>query len=574
MSLADTPRTAASDDREAKLFALLDGYVETLRDGAADAAALEPPAELLDAFPQLGELLDCLDSLEALTPTATPKMNRTAATLPPSPVPVGAEAPPAVDLSGSRHSTALPRTFGNYELLQELGRGGMGVVFRARHRSLNADVAVKMIRSSQLATPEEVRRFYQEARAAAGLHHSHIVKVHDVGECDGQHYLAMDLVDGPTLADLTRDGRPAEPERAAEIMADVSRAVAYLHSKGIVHRDLKPSNILLNSEGVPHVTDFGLAKLLSDDSRQTTTGTIIGTPSYMAPEQAGGHSGRVTARSDVYSLGAILYELMTGRPVFQEDNPLDTLLCVLEREPLLPRRLNPQVPGDLEQICLRCLEKDPARRYESASALADDLERFLKREPIHVPATSAFHRLQRWVRREPALVSRLLGLAVIVGIVQVNYLLSTVSQVHHYRVMAVLLSWAVLSWLLQRLLGKESLARFVPFLWAATDAGHFTALLALADGPIELLLAGYPLLVAASGLWFRVRLVWFMTGLCIVSYQALRLTAAMIPATPGHYPGIFSAMLLIVGAIVAYQVFRIRVLSKYFDRKGGPSSSR
>jgi serine/threonine-protein kinase len=574
MSLAEPPRRTPPDHHEEHLFALLDGYVESLRNAEANPAALDPPAELLDAFPDLGALLDCLDSLEALSPVQVTATNRSAATLSPAPSSGGAAVPADVDLSGSRHAMTLPRAFANYELLEEIGRGGMGVVYRARHRSLNADVAVKMIRSSQLATSEEVRRFYQEARAAAGLHHSHIVKVHDVGECEGQHYLTMDLVDGPTLVELTRDGRPAEPERAAEVMADVTRAVAYLHSKGIIHRDLKPSNILLNSEGVPHVTDFGLAKLLSDDSRQTTTGTIIGTPSYMAPEQAGGHSGRVTPQSDVYSLGAILYELITGKPVFQEDSPLDTLLCVLEREPLLPRRLNPQVPHDLEQICLRCLEKDPARRYPSATALAEDLERFLKQEHILVPAAGTVHRLQRWVRREPALVSRLLGLSLIAGILQINYLLSVVSQAHHYRIMAVLASWAALSWVLQRLLGNENLARFVPFLWAATDAGHFTGLLALADGPIEPLLAGYPLLVAASGLWFRVRLVWFMTALCVLSYFALVRSDAMIHETPRHYPGIFAAITLIVGAIVAYQVYRIRVLSKYFDRKGSPSRSR
>jgi serine/threonine-protein kinase len=431
-----------------------------------------------------------------------------------------------------------------------------------------------MIRSSQLASVDEIRRFYQEAKAAAGLNHSHIVKVHDVGECEGQHFLAMDLVDGETLAELSDGGRPTDPQRAAEIMADVARAVAYLHSKGIVHRDLKPSNILLNADGTPYVTDFGLAKLLSGDSRQTTTGTIIGTPSYMAPEQAGGHSRRVTTASDVYSLGAILYELLTGRPVFHEDNPLDTLLCVLEREPLLPRRLNPRVPADLEQVCLRCLEKDPARRYPSAAALAEDLERFQQSEPIQVPAVSLFHRLQRWVRREPALVSRLLGLSIVTAIVQVNYWFTAVRQRQHWSIMAVLATWAALSFILQRLLGKDKVARFVPFCWAATDAVLFTALLTLAEGPVDALLAGYPLLVAASGLWFRVRLVWFMTGVCLAAFVYLLTTDRLDPTLPTHYPGIFVAITLISGAIVAYQVYRIRVLSKYFERKGGLRSTR
>jgi len=265
---------------------------------------------------------------------------------------------------------------------------------------------------------------------------------------------------------------------------------------------------------------------------------------------------------------------LTGRPVFHEDNPLDTLLCVLEREPLLPRRHNPRVPADLEQVCLRCLEKDPVRRYPSATALAEDLERFQQREPIQVPAVSVFHRLQRWVRREPALVSRLLGLTVVTAIVQVNYWLAVVSQRHHWSIMAVLAMWAVLSFILQRLLGKDKLAKFVPFCWATTDAALFTALLTLAEGPIDSLLAGYPLLVAASGLWFRVRLVWFMTGVCLAAFMYLLTTDRLAPMIPGHYPGIFVAITLIIGTIVAYQVYRIRVLSKYFERKGAARSTR
>ncbi len=559
-------------DPEQRLFALLDAYVESQRQTSPDQGALDPPAELLEAFPELGGLLDCLDSLECLAgpAPAAPLAQAAAPTiLAPSAASAfrqGMTAPP-----DSFPPSHVPRDFGSYELLGEIGRGGMGVVYRARHKTLGASVAVKMIRASQLASSDEVRRFYQEARAAAGLSHSHIIKVHDVGERDGQHYLAMDLVDGPNLAELVKEG-PLEPDRAAELLADVARAVHYLHSKQIIHRDLKPSNILLDAEGVPYITDFGLAKLLTVDSRQTSTGTIIGTPSYMAPEQASGHASHVTPHSDVYSLGAILYETLTGRPAFQEDNPLDTLLSVLERDPVLPRRLNPAVPRELEQICLRCMEKRPERRYPSAEALAEDLDRFLRREPPAVPPARTWHRFQRWLRREPALASRWLAIAIVAPIVQSNYWLSNVTAAEHWPVMAALGVWAAVSWCLQRLLQRERGTMTVPFVWAAVDCLIFTWILYLADPPIELLLAGYPLLIAAAGLWFRVRLVWFMTGASLLSYLVLA-QLHRLSDLPAHYRLIYIAILLVVGSTVAYQVFRIRVMSQYFDRRGARRGS-
>lgn len=557
-SPATSTANPASPADEERLFALLNAYVESLR-GAE--AVQEPPPELLEAFPELGQLLDCLDALEAVCP----------------PIP-GSSGTSTLDGDSRRDSASpsappLPRNFGSYELLSEIGRGAMGVVYRARHRTLGATVAVKMIRASQLASADEIRRFYQEAREAARLTHAHIVKVHDVGECEGQHFLAMDLVEGTTLASLLSEEQPPDPERAAGLLADLARAVHYLHTQGIIHRDLKPSNVLVDADGAPHLTDFGLVKVLAGDSRETTTGTIIGTPCYMSPEQARGHSARVTARSDVYSLGAMLYEMLTGRPVFREENPLDTLLCVLEREPQLPRTLNARVPEDLEQICLRCLEKKPERRYESAGALADDLERYLRKEPIQAPAVSPWHRMQRWVRREPALVSRLLGLAVIALIVQGNFLASEVDEPNHWPVMGVLGTWALLSFALERVRQGDRVAAAVPYLWAALDCLLFTICLHLAHGPRELLLAGYPLLIAASGLWFRVRMVWFMMVLCLAAFGGLVLADPWSAPVPPHYPGLFAAMLLIVGMIVAYQVRRIRVLSRYFEQRGAPRTT-
>jgi tetratricopeptide (TPR) repeat protein/peroxiredoxin/predicted Ser/Thr protein kinase len=289
--------------------------------------------------------------------------------------------------------------FGDYELIEEIARGGMGVVFKASQKSLSRVVALKMILAGQLASDDQVRRFRAEAEEAGRLDHPNIVPIYQVGELAGQHFFAMKLIEGGSLSGRARHFR-GDPRGAARLIATVARAVHHAHQRGILHRDLKPGNILLDAQGEPHVTDFGLAKHLGGEGT-TQSGAVLGTPGYMAPEQAAGRRD-VSVAADVHGLGAVLYELLTGRPPFEAESPLETMLQVLDRDPARPRAHNPAVPGDLETICLKCLRKEPARRYGSAAALADDLDRFLHGEPVQARRASVIERTAKWARRRPA----------------------------------------------------------------------------------------------------------------------------------------------------------------------------
>src|SRR5438270_533503 len=312
----------------------------------------------------------------------------------------------------------IPEELGDYELLEEIGRGGQGLVYRARQKSLNRMVALKVIGLGRWATNAHIKRFRLEAEAAASLDHPCIVPIHEIGESDGSCYFSMQLVEGRRLDEVIKR-EPMPNRRAAELIVKLARTISYAHQRGILHRDIKPGNILIDADGEPHLTDFGLARLIERES--TITGTMVeglGTPSYMAPEQAAGDAAQLTSATDVYGLGAVFYHLLTGHPPFVGGTTYETVRLVLETEPRQPRLWNPKIDRDLATICLKCIEKDPKRRYSSALALAEDLGRWLKHEPIQARRAGVLTRNKKWVQRNPTgalLAASMLALAAAAG---------------------------------------------------------------------------------------------------------------------------------------------------------------
>jgi serine/threonine-protein kinase len=563
----------ADEQAEQQQFMLLDSYLERLQSGDAPSRA-----ELLRDHPDLAGAAQCLDMLEELAwlpPTPSPATG--APTHEPS-QPAGATLDFALQssplLAQSLHGQAGRTELGDFELLDEVGRGGMGVVYRARQKSLDRSVAIKMILSSHLASEDQVRRFQAEAKAAAGLSHPNIVNVYEVGVAHGQHYFAMQYVPGRSLAQwIAADD--FDLQAGLRLLVPIARAVDHLHRHGILHRDLKPSNILIDPQGQPFVTDFGLAKVFAGDSQQTATGFIAGTPSYMAPEQAWPGSAPIGPACDIYSLGAILYELLTGQPPFREESALDTLLSVRSREPTLPRQLNPRVPSAVEVICLKCLEKDPRRRYASAAALADDLEHYFKGEQLEARPPHGLHRLTRWARRQPALALRLATFAIFLTILVVHrYLMGLIDDAFFLPMAGIIGVGTATSVLFQQLLKRELWPTTTIFAWAAVDVMLLTGALNLGGGVISPMVFSFPMLIVGSGLWFRVRLVWFMVAMSLLSYASLvadleRTTdpAALSTATDPVRHIMFVVMAIIIGAGVSYQVARTRALSQYYEQR-------
>ncbi|MEW4565169.1 serine/threonine-protein kinase [Bremerella sp. JC770] len=463
----------------------------------------------------------------------------------------------------------LPLRFGDYELLEEIGRGGMGVVYRARQVSLNREVAVKMILKAQLASEDELSRFLSEAESAARLSHPGIVPVYEVGQRDGRYYFSMKYVEGETLSQRLARG-PMPAKEVARMMRIVASAVHEAHQHGILHRDLKPSNILIDKNGNPVVTDFGLAKqVTSDVDSITRSGAIIGTPAFMAPEQASGDRGAVGVGSDVYGLGTILFAMLTGQPPFQGRTPVDVLLKVLEQDPPLPHEVNPKVDRDLEMIALRCLQKPMDLRYPSAQMLCEDFDAYLNDEAISARSGQFFQVVSRMFREtHNAQVLENWGLLwmwhslVLLICCVATQMLQWNNDGHrwHYIAIWTVISgiWAACFWYLRRRMGPVTFVeRQIAHVWGAGMIGVaclFPIEWLLGLAPLEL----SPLLAVISGMVFLIK-GGILTGWFY--FQALALFACSVPMA--LYPNVAHLLFGVVSAgsffIPGLQYYRQRL---------------
>ncbi|VTR99695.1 serine/threonine-protein kinase [Tuwongella immobilis] len=503
-----------------------------------------------------------------------------------TPSPASSPTEPFTD-SGVRN--VLPRDFGDYQLLEELGRGGMGVVYKARQKSLNRFVALKMVRDADLASPIDQARFLGEAQSVARLKHPNIVTVFEVGECDGHAFFAMELIEGETLAQRIAR-HPLPPGEAATLVATIARAVQHAHEQGILHRDLKPSNILLGLEKkiarngdsqpasitahcVPYVTDFGLAKRVENASSspnewRTQTGAIVGTPGYMPPEQAG-NRGILGPTADVYALGAILYECLTGRPPFQAATPVDTLLMVLEQEPVPPRWLNPKVDRDLELICLKCLQKPSEMRYPTASDLANDLEAFAKGETLSTQPSGLRHLVSRLLRpTHHATVLQNWGVLWMWHSLQV-FLLCLFTQMldnsgvkNHWAFLVLwsvgLITWGVILWRLRRRAGPVLFVeRQIAHAWAAGVCASIAMFVieVLLDLPALKL---SPVIAVAAGMVFVFK-AGILSGEFYLAAASMFLTAVLMPFCPEWNIAFFGLVLAICFFIPGLKYYRQRL---------------
>jgi eukaryotic-like serine/threonine-protein kinase len=469
------------------------------------------------------------------------------------------------------HQIPPDRWIGPYELLEELGRGGQGVVYRARRKGLEGIeflVALKLILPARLASRRDVDHFVADVRAMAKLHHRGILPVFDSGEDRGQPYVAMTLV-GWSLEQALRKHGSIAPDEAARLLSEIARAVDYVHQHGIIHCDLKPSNILLDGDQ-PLITDFGLSRVLESDLGldEIDQRRLEGTIPYMAPEQARGEPQKA---SDIYALGAILFELLTGRTPFGSGRR--ALAKILHEEAPGPRHVDRAVPAALDRIVRKCLRKDPCARYETAVQLAAELDRFRRNEPLpHTPADTVVQSLYLWFRQHRELTSRLIGLVSILALTQFNYfvILPKIDRVVelHVIVTVVELLWIVTSILLDRLSWTEGSHEPLRPAWIGIDVALLTILLASLDAARSAMVLGYPLMIAWSGLWSRVRLVWLTTALCVAGYATLVVgDKVWTKGTTNHDPNVVIAILVVMGYVTALQAERAHALRGMHTRQ-------
>ncbi|MGD9723320.1 MAG: serine/threonine-protein kinase [Pirellulales bacterium] len=508
--------------RDEHLAALANRLAEGLRDGRAseiESAVREHP-DLADDLRSLWATMLVADCVAA--GAAQLSAGRTT------------PLPPAPEVADWPGEPTTPAMFGDYELQREIGRGGMGVVYQAQQISLGRTVALKMISRGTHPSPEDLARFRSEAESAARLDHPGIVPIYEVGQYEGQPYFTMKYVAGTTLSRRLADG-PLAPREAARLLAPICRGIQYAHERGVLHRDLKPSNILIDTDGRPHVTDFGLAKRVAADDGLTISGAVLGTPSYMAPEQAAGNRGELGPATDVYSLGTILYQMLTGRPPFQAATAVETVLLVLEQEPLPPRVVNPRADRELEMVALKCLQKPPDLRYASAGELADDLEAYLADEPTAARSgviTQVIARAFRETHHAPVLENWGLlwmwhSLALLVTCLLTNYLeWRGVDSPAPYLVLwtAGLGTWAAIFWRLRRRSGPVTFVeRQIAHVWASSLIS--IALLFVVEMILGMrVLTLSPILALTSGMIFLVK-AGTLTGQFYFQSAALFATA-------------------------------------------------
>jgi tRNA A-37 threonylcarbamoyl transferase component Bud32 len=558
----------ATDQRDERLAGILSALTEELRQGREPDIA-RMAGEHPDLAGELRELWGAVRIAEELAGQSASHLDGPAAGLAAA---SASNEPTTAGPPAGLLPSALARDFGDYQIFEELGRGGMGIVYKARQKSLGRLVALKMVLRGELASAADLARLRAEAASAARLDHAGIVPVYEVGEHAGQPYFAMKLIEGVTLAERLAEG-PISAREAATILAAVCRAIDHAHRNGVLHRDLKPSNILIDQEGRPHVSDFGLAKRVTGDGSLTRSGAVLGTPSYMAPEQAAGNRGQIGPASDVYSLGTVLYAMLTGRPPFQAATPLDTVLLVLEQDPLPPRLLNPRADRDLEMIALKCLQKPPDLRYPTAGALADDLEAYLAGEPIAARSGQFTQVIARWFREtHHATVLENWGLlwmwhslALVVACVLTNALQWI--GVHWYgeasqyepgwRLLYLGLwtfglgTWAAIFWALRRRAGPVTFVeRQIAHVWAGSMVGIAMlyvvewqlGLPALKLSPVLALMNGAAMLVKAgtlSGTFYFHSVALFLTAVLMSIFPSVGITIfGLVSAACFFLPGL------------------------------------